>query len=198
MARERLHVVSPHRGAALSKGVDVGDAAQRIEAVHRSDVGRFPNRPFRRLAIAQHHVCPVVGLDTPGIERRTDGGADALTQRAGGDVHKRQPWSRVTLEIRSDLAKVHQLASIERTRFGPQRVQDRRGVALRQHEPVSLDVMRVFRIEPHLREEERRQQVGGGAARRGMSAARFGCRLHRVDPEPRGNVSESRDQNSAV
>ncbi len=197
-ARQRLHVVAPHRRAALAEPVDIRDATERVETVHGSDVSRFPDRSFGRLAVAEHDVRPIVGLDTPGVERGADRRAHTLTQRAGGDVDERQPGRRMSFEIRIDLSEVHQLGAIERARFRPERVQDRRGVPLRQHESVGVDVMRVFRIEPHLGEEERRQQVGGRTARRRMSGAGFGCGFHRVDPEPCRDVPECGNQSRTV
>ena len=141
-ARQRrancLHVVLPHRRAALAERVDVGDAAQVVEPVDRGDVGRFPDRPFGRLAVAEQHVGAVVRLDAARVERDADGGADALAERAGGDVDERQPRRRMPFEIGVDLAQLQQLGAIEGAGFGPRGVENRRGVALRQHEAIAL------------------------------------------------------------
>ena len=88
------------------------------------------------------------------------GGADALAERAGGDVDERQPRRRMAFEIGADLAQLQQLGAIERAGLGPGRVQHRRGVALRQHEPIAVRVLRILRIEAHLGEEQRRHDVG--------------------------------------
>jgi hypothetical protein len=54
-------------------------------------------------------------------------GADALAERAGGDVDERQPRRRVP--SRSDRsAQLQQLGAIERAGLGPRRVQNRRRV----------------------------------------------------------------------
>ena len=50
------------------------------------------------------------------------------------------------------------LAAREEPGFGPGGVEDRRGVALRQHEAVVLIALRRLRIEAHLAEEERRRR----------------------------------------
>ena len=43
----------------------------------------------------------------------------------------------------------------------PHRVQQRRRVALRQHEAIGVGMLRILRVEAHLGEEQRRHQVGG-------------------------------------
>jgi hypothetical protein len=76
-ALELRHVVIPHRRPALAEAVDVGDAAEAVEAIHRADIGRLPDRPFGRFAVAEQHVGAVVRGDAAGVERGADGGADA-------------------------------------------------------------------------------------------------------------------------
>ena len=83
------------------------------------------------------HVGAVVGLDPPRVQGDADRGADALAERAGRDVDKRQPRRRVSFEIRADLAQLQQLGAIERARFGPRGVQNRRRVPFRQHEAIA-------------------------------------------------------------
>ena len=121
----------------------------------RGDVGRFPDRAFGRLAVAEQHVGAVVGLDPARVERAADRGADALAERAGGDVDERQPRRRMTFEIGADLAQLQQLGAIERAGLGPRGVENRRGVPLRQHEAIAVRVVRILRIEAHLGEEQR-------------------------------------------
>ena len=81
----------------------------------RGDVGRFPDRAFGRLAVAEQHVGAVVGLDAARVQRDADRGADALAERAGRDVDERQPRRRMAFEIRVDLAQLQQLGR-DRTR----------------------------------------------------------------------------------
>jgi hypothetical protein len=68
------------RGAALAEAVDVDDRAQRVEAIGNRDFGGFPDRPFRRLAVAHQHVGAIVRLDPPRVQRNADAGAQSLTQ----------------------------------------------------------------------------------------------------------------------
>ena len=124
-ARQRrancLGVVLPLRRAALAEAVDVGDGAQVVELVDGRDVGRFPDRAFGRLAVAEQHVGAVVGLDPARVQRDADGGADALAERSGGDVDERQPRRRVPFEIRVDPAQLQQLARDRTRRPRPRR-----------------------------------------------------------------------------
>jgi hypothetical protein len=158
---QRLHVVPPHRRPALAERVDVGDAAQVVEAVARGGISRFPHRAFGGFAVAKQRVGAIVGLDAPRVQRDANGGANALAQRAGGDVDERKPRRRMTFEIRVDLSEIHQLGSIERASLRPGRVQNRRRVPLRQHEAIGVRVVGIVRIESHLREKQRGHDVGG-------------------------------------
>ena len=196
--RELLEVMAPHRGAALAEAVDVGDGAQAVEAVHGGDVSGLPDRAFRRLSVAEDAISAVVGRDPPRVERDADRGTDALTERAGRHVDKRQAWRRVPFEVRSELAQLQQLRAIERAGFGPRGVEQRRGVALRQHEAVAARMVRVFRIETHLGKKQRRHQIGGGAAAGRMPAGRCRGRPHRVDAKTRRDVLQGRNENGAV
>src|SRR5262245_25375228 len=81
----------PSVGPALSEAVDVGHGAEIVEAIHRGDVRRFPDRAFRGFSVAEQAVGPVVGLDAARVERAADRRADALAERTGGDVDKREP-----------------------------------------------------------------------------------------------------------
>ncbi len=76
----------------------------------------------------------------------------------------------------------------------PGGVENRRGVALRQHEPVVVRVARVPRVESHLREEQRRDQVGRRRARRRVSAAGRRRRANRVDAQLSGDVVKNGNQ----
>ena len=171
--------------------VDVGDAAQVVQLVVLRDVGRLPHRAFGRLAVAEQHVGAVVGPDAARVERDADGRADALAERAGGDVDERQPRRRVPLEVGSDLAQLQQFRPVERARLGPRRVEQRRGVPLRQHEPIVVGVLRPPRVEAHLREEQRGDDVGGRAAARRVAAAGRRRGANRVDSQAGGDVLES-------
>ncbi len=67
-----LHLMVELRRLALAEAVDVDHAAQVVELVVERDVGRFPDRSFRHLAVAEDDVGAVVGSDAPRVERRAD------------------------------------------------------------------------------------------------------------------------------
>ena len=98
-AGQRLHIVAPHRRAALAESVDIGDPAEAVEAVQRADVRRFPHGAFGGFAVAEHHVRAVIGFDAARVQRRADCRADALAERSGGDVDERQPRRWMTFQI---------------------------------------------------------------------------------------------------
>ena len=197
-ARELLEVVLPHGGAALPEAVDVRDGAQVVEAVLRADFGRFPHRPFGRLAVAEQAVGPIVGPDAPRVQRAADGCADALAERTGRHVDKRQPRRRMPFEIGTELAQLEQLGAIECPGFGPGRVENRRGVPLRQDEAIAARVVRVFRIEPESRRRTGPRGCRPPSAAGRMTAAGFGCRAHRVDTQPGRNVGECRNEYGTI
>ena len=51
-----VHVVAELRVLALAEPVDVDDRAQVVELVMDRDIGGFPDRSFRHLAVAKQHV----------------------------------------------------------------------------------------------------------------------------------------------
>ena len=102
-----------------------------------ADVGRFPHRAFGRFAVAEQHVGPVVRLDPPRVQRDADRRADALAERAGRHVDERQPRRRMAFEVRIDPPQLQQLGAVEGAGLGPRGVQNRRRVALRQHEAIA-------------------------------------------------------------
>ncbi len=191
---ERLHVVPPHRRAALAERVDVGEAAEVVEVIMLRDVGRFPDGAFGRFAVAQQHVGAVLRLDPAGVQRDPDRGTDALSERAGGDVDERQPGRRMAFEVRPERAELQQFAAIEDAGLRPRRVQDRRRVPLREHEPVAVGVVRVLRIPAHPAEEDRRHELGRRAAARRMAAAGLGGGAHGVDPQLGRDVLQGGDE----
>ena len=188
--RELLEVVPELRRPALSEAVDVGDRADRVELEELAHLGGFPHRAFRRFTVAHHHVGAGRRSDAAGVERDADGGGEALAERAGRQVDEVEARRRVPFQVGRVLAQLHDLAAREEAGFGPGGVEDRGGVALRQHEAVVLVALRVLRIEAHLAEEKRRHDLRGGTARGGVAAASLARRLHRVDAELGGDVLE--------
>ena len=74
-----------------------------------------------------------------------DGGADALSERTGRDVDKRQSRRRMAFEIGVDAPQIHQLGC-GRTRPASAHaaVEQGRGVSLRQHEPIAARMLGSF------------------------------------------------------
>jgi hypothetical protein len=93
----------------------------------------------------------------------------------------------------SRAAQLQQFLAREEPGFGPGRVEDRRGVPLRQHAAVVVGVLRVLRVVAHLVEEERRHDLGRRQARGRMPAAGLRRRADRVDPKLGSDVAQGGD-----
>ena len=98
----------------------------------------------------------------------------------------------------SDRAQLQQLGAIEGAGLGPRRVEDRRGVPLRQHEAIAVRVLRILRIEAHLGEEQRRHEIGHRHAAGRMAAAGFRGGAHRIDAQPGGDILQSGNERRAI
>ena len=197
-ALELLEGMPPLRRPALSQRVDVCDAAHVVELVMLRHLRGLPDRSFSRLAIAQQHVGPVVGFEAPRIQRDAHRRADALSERPGRHVDERQSRRGMALEIGIETPELHQFVGIDRPGLRPRGIQQRCRVPLRQDETVTVWILRVRRIEPHLREEQRRHDVRGGTTARGMSSASFGRRSNRIDTQTRGGIPQGRDERCSI
>ena len=69
----------------------------------------------------------------------------------------------MAFKVGIDRAEIEQLVRRHVARFRPDGVEEWCGVSLRQDEAIVLVVLRVARVEAHLRKEERGDDVGGGA-----------------------------------
>ena len=90
------HCVGPLWPSALTSVM----AHSESSLSNAGDVGRLPDRSFRRLAVAEQHVGAVVRADAPRVQRDADAGAQPLAERSGRDVDQRQPRRRMPFEIR--------------------------------------------------------------------------------------------------
>ena len=189
---ERGQVVFELGAAALAERVDVGDADQVVEREVLPGGGSFPHRPLGAFAVAHEHVGAVVGLQAARVQGAADAGAESLAERPGGDVDERQARRRVALEIGGELAEVEQVAARHEAGLGPRRVEQRRGMALRQHEAVGMLVLGVRGVVPHLGEEQRRHQIRRREAGGRMTAAGLGRGRDRLDAEPCRDVLQHR------
>ncbi len=131
-------VVLELRGAALPQRVDVDDGAERIELVELGHRRGFPHRPFRGLAVAEHHVGAVVGADAARVERDAHTGGKALAERSGRDVNERQSRRRMAFEIGGELAQLEQFLAWHVAGRRPGRVENRRGMPFREHEAIGV------------------------------------------------------------
>jgi hypothetical protein len=104
----------------------------------------------------------------------------------------------VAFEVVAQLAQLEQFAAGHEADCRPGGVQQRRGVALAEHEPIVVGVLRLLRIEAHLREEQRCHQIGRRRAGRRMAAAGRRRRADRVDAKLRGDVLKDGNQPSTV
>src|SRR6185436_11758869 len=94
----------------------------------------------------------------------------------------------MSFEIRIELPKRQQIVAADDADFCPRRVQQRRGVPLREHESVVVGILRMMRVVAHFGEEERGGKFCGGAARRRVTAAGLRGGAHRIDTEARRDV----------
>ena len=184
-------VALPLRRAALAVAVDVDDAAEVVELVVLGHVRGFPHRAFRGFAVAHQHVRAIVGADPARVQRDADAGSEPLSERSGRDVHERQPRCRMPFEIGGQQPQLQHFAARKHAGRRPGRVQDRRRVAFRQHEPIRFRMLRVAGIESHLGKEQRRDDLRRRQARRRMSGAGFGRREHRIDSKLCGEILEN-------
>jgi hypothetical protein len=76
------------------------------------------------------------------------------------------------LEVAGEQPQAHQVV-VDGAGLLERRPQDRRSVALGEHEDVGVGAARVLRVEAHLVEEQRGDDLGGGQARRGVTRAGF-------------------------
>ena len=197
-AGELLHVMLPLRRTALAERVDIGDGAQTVEAVRDGDVGGLPDRALGRLAIAEQAIGAVIRLDPARVQRDPHGGADALAERSGRDVHKRQPRRRMPFQIGIDPAQFQQLGPIERACRSPRGVQHGRRVALREHEPIAARMRRIGRIEAHFGEKQTGDQIRRRAAAGRMAAAGLGRRSDRIDAQPGRDICQGGNERCTI
>jgi hypothetical protein len=93
-------------------------------------------------------------------------------------------------EVRSEEAEGRQVFARDEAGLGPERVEQRRRMALRQNQPVRERVLRVARVEAHLREEQHGHEVRGRLAGSGMPAPGRGCGPDGLDAQAGGDVPQ--------
>ena len=183
-ARIDVEVPAPARLAALAEPVAVDDRREVVEPLEAGRVGRLPDRPFRELAVA---------ADDPGAERQpvellagereADADREPLPERPGRDVDPREDGRRMALEPRPELPVGHELVFRDRPGGAEQAVDERRGVALREDQPVVRRALRIVVVVAEVPRQEDRGEVGRGHGRGGVSGAGGAARTDGVCAE---------------
>ena len=180
----RGEIPAVHRLAPLAEPVHVDDRREVVELVERGVLRGLPHRALGHLAVPADHpraerqlVQPLAG------ERHPDPDREPLAERAGRDVDPRQHGCRVPLEARAELAVGAELLLGERARRAEEAVDERRGVALREDEPVVPRIVRGVEVVPKVRREEHGREVGRRHGRGRMARPGFRARAHGVDSQ---------------
>ena len=87
------------------------------------------------------------------------------------------------LEPAAELPVGAELLLGERARGAEQAVDEWRGVALREDQPVVPRVVRRVEVVPQVRREEHGREVGGRHRGGRVPGARLGARANRIDPQ---------------
>ena len=179
----RAEVVAKRGGLALAEPVHIHNRHEVVELVDARQRSRFPHRALRAFAVAEQDISPVVQIVEPRAQRHADPHGQALAQRAGRHIHERQARRRMAFQVAAELAELEQFLHREQPRLRPGRVQQRRGVAFGENEPVVVVVMGILRVVTHVPEEQGRDQVRRRTTRSRMPAARRRRRRNRMNPQ---------------
>ena len=184
----RRHVVAQRGGLALAEPVHVHNGNQVVQVVDARQRGRFPHRALGAFAVAEQDISAVVQVVEPRAQRHADADAQALAQRAGRHIRKRQARGRMAFEVAAELAELEQVLHREQPGLRPGGVQQRRGVAFGEDEAVVVVVVGILRVVAHVPEEQGRHHVGRRTARGGMPAARRRGRGDGMNPQLAGDA----------
>ena len=182
--RVRVEVPAVHRLAALAEPVDVDDRRQVVELLVGRVLERLPHRSLGHLAVAAEDPGAVRQAVEP-LARERDAHAvrQPLPERAGRDVDPRDDRSRVPLEAAAELAEREELLVGDRPGRLVDRVEQRRGVALREDEMVVPGVVRVVEVVAEVLRQQDGHQIGPGHRRGGMAGVGDRGGSHRVDAQ---------------
>ena len=130
-------VPAEHRLAALAEPVHIENANQVVELIVSGKLQRLPDRAFGHLAIAQHDPDVIRQLvEVFARDAHADADGQPLAQRAGGHVHPRQHGRGVPFHAAAPLAQCHEFLVRDGARSLVDRIEQRRGVPLREDEMV--------------------------------------------------------------
>ena len=104
-------VVAERGGLALAETVRIHDGDEIVQLVNAGERGGFPDRAFGEFAVAEQDVGVVIEIVQPRGQRHADADAEALAERAGGHIHKRQPRGGMAFEVAAELAQLQQFSA---------------------------------------------------------------------------------------
>ena len=97
----------------------------------------------------------------------------------------------MAFKVATELAQLQQIFGGKKAGLGPGGVEQRGGVALGQNEPIIIVEMWIFGIITHVPEEQRGHNIGRRTAGGGMSAARGGGCVDRMNSQLIGNALQT-------
>ena len=179
-----LGVPADHRLAALAEPVDVDDRGQVVELVVRRVLEGLPHRALRHLTVAAQH--PDAGGQAVELlcsEAHAHADWQTLSERAGRHIHPGDERRWMSFEDAAELAVREQLLVVDHAGRAKDRVEERRGVPLREDQAVVGRVLRVVEVVAEMARDEHSHQVGCGHPRGRVPRLRCGRGADRVDAE---------------
>ncbi len=179
-----VEIPADHRLAPLAEPIDVDDRREVVELEMRSVLECLPHRAFGHLAVpAEHPYAARQALQVLGGNGHPDSDGEALAERAGRDVDPRDDGRRMPLEHAVVLAVVEEVVVRDDAGGAIDRVQECRGMALREHEAVVRGALRSREVVAQVAVDEDGEEVGSGHRRGGVARLRRRAHAHRVDAE---------------
>ena len=168
---EDVRVPAVHRRSSLPQPVEVDHAGEVGRPVMRRRLHRLPDGPFRRLRVADQDPHARGALVQPHRERHPEADRRPLPERAGRGLDPRQLGDRrrVALDRRAELPQRQHHPVIDGPDRLQRRVQHRRGVSFREHEPIVGRALRVGQVGPEVVGEQHGDQMRGRERGRGVA-----------------------------
>ena len=164
-AAVNFHIVLVHGWLALAESIDIGEHNEIVQAVMPREGRRFPDVSFGQFAVARQHVNAGGGFSDARTDRQAGAHGESLPQGTGGRVHAGNARRGMALEFARKLPQRHEPRNREDALFRQRRVENRRGMALRQHKSVAGERRGIRRIHLHRIKKCGRHKLCGGKAR---------------------------------
>ena len=162
--------------------VPVHDGSEIIEPELHGRGGRLPDGALIELAVAEHGVHARIGMVQLQAEGHALRGGQADAQRAGRHVHARRAHARVALQGAAGPAQgVHALGG-QKALADQVAVEHGRGVALAEHEPVTVRIVGVRGVHMHALLIQQREDLTNGQAAARVAGLRAVDGGEYVDP----------------